>query len=203
MFSLGDTPVTVQAGSGRYPVFVDQSADKEVITTAARVKENALLFDSLEGSLKTDKAYLAEQTMPFWFATQASKSEPASSVAIRTPEGEVLVTFQDKFKLAESVQAVAALIGAAAVTAHFHQAFEVKVKGDDLPRTAETQKLLNEMKALFIKYGVAHALGFKSSIVPNKGFNKARHLLFTPEVNVALNRIVPMIPVVKTKGRND
>lgn len=203
MFTLGDTPPMPTASAGKYPVFVDNTPGKDVIQTATRVKVNAVVFDSIEGSLKTDKAFLVERTMPYWFQSQQGKSDPASSVSIQTGEGEVLVTFADKFKIASSPQAVAAIVGAAAVTAHFYQAYEIKISGDDLPQTADTQVLLNELKALFTKHGVAHALQFKSSIKPKKGFNKTRHVLFTPEQNIAINAICPMIPLVKTKGRND
>lgn len=200
MFTLGGMANTVpkKAGAKDYPVFPDP--DGKVTDLAARIKVNEESFKALEGSLEADKKELAKQVMTFWFEHNEGKGEPASSVIVKSPEGDVRVQFQDRFKMAASPQAVAQVLGAENARLHFRQAWELKVKGDQLPDTPDTQGLLNEVMALFTRHGLAKALEFKSSIKPKKGFNKVRHVLFTVAQNLVLNDVCPMIPQVKCSG---
>ena len=45
------------------------------------------------------------------------------------------------------------------------------------------------------------ALTATASIAPVKEFHTRRHTAYTPEVNLALDRVAPFIAAVKTKGR--
>jgi hypothetical protein len=197
MFTLGGmvNTTTKKSGAKEYPVFPDP--DGVVTGLAARIKLNEESFKAIEGSLEADKKELARQVLPFWFEHNESRGEPASSVVVKSPEGDVRVQFQERFKMAASPQAVAQILGPEHARAHFRQAWELKVKGDQLPDTPETQGLLNEVLGLFTRHGLAKALEFKSSIKPKKGFNKVRHVLFSVAQNLVLNEVCPMIPQVK------
>ena len=82
----------------------------------------------------------------------------------------------------------------------FRQAFELKVNGDLIP-VDHAQELLDEVVALFKRYNCEQALEAKSCVKPTKEFHAARHLILTPEENLALDQVCPIVSGVKTKGR--
>jgi len=55
--------------------------------------------------------------------------------------------------------------------------------------------------ALFKRYNCEQALEAKSCVKPTKEFHAARHLILTPEQNLSLDQVCPIVSGVKTKGR--
>jgi hypothetical protein len=177
--------------------------DQSLARLGRDIKLQTEQVEALAGALERNKKLLVEKARPLWFTLNAGKGTVESSVVVETPEGQVMVSFQERFGRPESPEKVADIIGPEALQAHFRPAFEFKVDCNALPEGPQTQELLNEVYQLFERRGVTAAIQFTSSVKPRKGFNTARHSLFTPDQNQALDRICPIIAAVKTKGRGE
>jgi len=68
-------------------------------------------------------------------------------------------------------------------------------------RAASSQELINELQDLFTRHNALDALNVTESIKPVPEFHVARHLILTPQENLALNELCPIVAMVKTKGR--
>jgi hypothetical protein len=137
---------------------------------------------------------------PEYFETSNGKHEVPSSMAVKSTKGEVLVTFQNRYKPLPDEDPVARIIGAELTEKYFRQAFELKVDGDQIP--ADTaQELLDELAALFARYNCAAALEVKSAVKPTKEFHAGRHLDLTWQENVLVEEVCPITAMIKTKGR--
>ena len=178
-----------------YHVFANPAAAALAATIVRQTEE----FESLKGSLDTNKAELKFMVCPEWFKLNHGKQEVPSSVSVPSSEGEVLVTFQNKYKAIEDEAPLIPFLGDRTGD-YFRQAFELKVDGDKLPAD-RTQDLINELVELFTRYDCLAALEHKSTLRPTETFHTARHTLLTPEQNFALDQVCPVTAVVKTKGR--
>ena len=180
-----------------YPVAPD--ADGKLSQIAARILERTEQFEALKGALETDKAELKFMVAPYYFQVNHGRQEIPSSVSINSPNGEVLVTFQNRYTQLPDESALLPILGGQCGT-HFRQSFELKIKGDKLP-SDKTQELLDRLQNLFAEFGATDALEVKEGVKPVDTFHADRHRLLTPEQNMALEQVVPIIAMVKTKGR--
>lgn len=180
-----------------YPVFPDEQGKATEI--AARILERTEQFEALKGALETDKAELKFLVTPHYFAVNHGRHEVPSSVGVASPQGEVLVTFQNRYSMLADESALLPILGDQCGT-HFRQSFELKIKGDKLPAD-KTQELMDRLQSLFDEFGATDALEVKEGIKPVEQFHAARHLELTPEQNLALEQVCPIVAMVKTKGR--
>ena len=180
-----------------YPVMPD--TDGKAAEIAARILERTEQFEALKGALETDKAELKFMVAPHYFAVNHGRHEVPSSVSVNSPKGEVLVTFQNRYSQLPDESALLPILGGQCGT-HFRQSFELKIKGDKLPAD-QTQELLDRLQNLFAEFGATDALEVKEGIKPVETFHAQRHLLLTPEQNMALEQVVPIVAMIKTKGR--
>jgi hypothetical protein len=82
----------------------------------------------------------------------------------------------------------------------FRQAFTLEIDGDKLP-VDNAQELLDQVQQLFARYHAADALKVKEGIKPVPDFHTVRHTALTPEQNLALNQLCPIIAMIKPKAR--
>jgi len=54
---------------------------------------------------------------------------------------------------------------------------------------------------LFARYHASEALQVKEGIKPVPDFHSVRHTALSPEQNLAINQLCPIISMLKTKGR--
>jgi hypothetical protein len=195
--SFGKIATNKEDTKTAYPVFPDNDSKASVI--AARIMERSEQFEALKGALETDKAELKFMVVPHYFAANHGRHDIPSSVAIDSPGGEVLVTFQNRYSLLPDESALLPILGERTAE-FFRQSFELKIKGDKLPE-ASTQDLMNELQTLFAKYNCTDALEVKEGIKPVADFHVTRHLELSPAVNQALEEACPIVAMVKTKGR--
>lgn len=181
-----------------YPVFPDTNGEAAII--AGRILANTEAFEALKGALEVDKAELNMRVKPHYFTVNHGRHEVPSSVAVQSPKGEVLVTFQNRYPLLADEGPLVSILGER-TGEFFRQSFELKIKGDKLPAD-QTQDLMNELQELFAKYGATDALEVKEGVKPTAEFHAARHLQLTPQQNLALDQACPIVAMVKTKGRN-
>lgn len=180
-----------------YPVFPD--ANGQAATIASRIIQRTAELEAIEGALETDKAELKMMATPFYFRNAHGKGDVASSVAVPSPAGEVLVTFQNRYKMLPDETALIPVLGDR-VGACFKQSFDLKIEGDKLP-LAGADELLAELQELFAKHNATDALSVKECIKPLPDFHVRRHLELTVEQNLALDQACPIVAMIKTKGR--
>ena len=180
-----------------YPVLPDPNGQLAIIT--ARIIERTAQIEALEGVLTIDKSELKTLATPFYFTQASGKIDVASSVTALSPDGEVLITFPNRYGRLESESALLPILGDQTST-FFRQAFALEIDGDKLP-AEKTQELLNELQQLFARYHAAEALNVKEGIKPVPDFHTVRHKFLSPQQNLAINQVCPIIAMVKTKGR--
>jgi hypothetical protein len=196
--SFGKIAKKAETTKTAYPVFPDEQGKASEI--AARILERTEQFEALKGALETDKAELKFLVTPHYFAVNHGRHEVPSSISVAAPQGaEVLVTFQNRYSMLTDESALLPILGGQCGT-HFRQSFELKIKGDKLPAD-KTQDLMDRLQSLFAEFGATDALEVKEGIKPVEQFHAARHVALTPEQNLALEQVCPIVAMVKTKGR--
>jgi hypothetical protein len=180
-----------------YPVFPDEQCKASEI--AVRILERTEQFEALKGALETDKAELKFMVSPHYFAVNHGRHEVPSSISVASPQGEVLVTFQNRYSMLSDESGLLPVLGER-TDEFFRQSFELKIKGDKLPED-RVQELMDKLQSLFAEFGATDALEVKEGVKPVEQFHAARHLELTPAQNVALEQVCPIVAMVKTKGR--
>ena len=180
-----------------YPVLPDPNGQLAVM--AARIIERAAQIDALDGALSLDKAELKTLATPFYFAQANGKVEVASSIDVLSPAGEVLISFPNRYGRLESEAVLLPILGEQTAQ-FFRQAFTLEIDGDKLPAD-NAEELLDQLQQLFARYHAAEALKVKEGIKPVPDFHTVRHTALTPEQNLALNQLCPIIAMIKTKAR--
>jgi hypothetical protein len=180
-----------------YPVLPDPNGQLAIIT--ARIIERTAQLEALDGALTIDKSELKTLATPFYFTQASGKVDVTSSVSAVCSAGEVLITFPNRYSRLESEAALVPILGEQTAN-FFRQAFTLEIDGDKLP-AENTQELLDELQRLFARYHAAEALKVKEGIKPVPDFHTLRHTALSPQQNLALNQVCPIIAMVKTKGR--
>lgn len=200
--SFGKAPVKKEETKTKYPEFQGDSPEqaKNVAAIAARIRQRTEELDALQGALETDKAELRMLVGPFYFQHNHGKHDVPSSIAVNSEAGEVLVTFQNRYKKITSEEPISALLGSERTERFFRQAFQLKINGELLP-TDQAQEIVDTIITLLGQRNASEALEISEEIKPTKEFHAARHLELTVKENVALEQIAPIVTMVKTKGR--
>lgn len=196
----------VAAGNKKsdYPVLPDSNGKlakmvDDYIDLNARKK-------AAEGGLKLVKGELGSSdglvplARKFFLDTVSGKaaSVPSSIEVCGSKEGvSVLVIMQNRYKAADEV-AIGKVIGKVNLDRYFHQHFEIKVDGDKVPE-ASSQKLIDEMAALFAKYGCSDALSATTKVLPKEEFHTARYMALSEDQNVAVDELCPMVVAIKER----
>jgi len=180
-----------------YPVLPDPNGQLAIIAT--RIIERTAQIEALDGALCIDKSELKTLATPFYFTQASGKVEVGGSVTVLSPAGEVLITFPNRYGRLESEAPLLPILGEQAAK-FFRQSFTLEIDGDKLP-AANAQDLLNELQQLFARYHAAEALTVKEGIKPVPDFHTVRHTALTPEQNLALNQLCPIVAMIKTKAR--
>lgn len=181
-----------------YPLLPDPQGRYAAI--AARIIERAAQVEALSGALDLDKAELKTLATPFYFQNGQGKLEIPTSIAVPCPSGQVLITYQNRYGKLESEDPLLPILGQQ-TGRFFRQAFTLEIDGDKLPAD-HTQALLEELQELFAKYQAGDALKVKEGIKPVPDFHALRHTALTPEQNLALDQVCPIIAMVKVKARD-
>ena len=166
---------------------------------ATRIIERAAQLEAIDGALAIDKSELKTLATPFYFTQASGKVDAATSLKVLSPAGEVLISFPNRYGRLESETMLLPILGEQ-TPRFFRQAFTLEIDGDKLP-AENAQELLNQLQQLFARYHAADALKVKEGIKPVPDFHTLRHAALTPEQNLALNQLCPIIAMIKTKPR--
>jgi hypothetical protein len=195
--SFGTMTKKKEEARASYPVLPDPNGQLAVMAT--RIIERTAQIEALDGALALDKAELKTLATPFYFAQASGKVEVASSINVLSPAGEVLISFPNRYGRLESEAVLLPLLGEQTAQ-FFRQAFTLEIDGDKLPAD-NAQELLDQLQQLFARYHAAEALKVKEGIKPVPDFHTVRHTALTPQQNLALNQLCPIIAMIKTKAR--
>jgi hypothetical protein len=193
-----------KAAGKSYPILPETVESKELVSV---IRHEADEFDALKGSLDIHKAELGAIALPFYFGELHGRSEIPSSVIAKCDDGEVLVEFQKRFKQPDpkttSFDLVAAQVEAA-MGEHYGRfgrfGYSFTIKGDLVP-AEHAPAVLEGIQKVLAQFGCEDALSAKETITTTSDFHVARHTIFTPQQNAELDRVLPMVKQVKTKGR--
>src|SRR5262249_20425123 len=196
-----------ESSKSAYPILPDPTG--EIYKLAKLIKQQSQELEALDGALEANKAELKRLTLPGYFKLHQGKIEVPSSIAVPTTEGEVLVTFQNRYKKMADEAPLYSLLGEELVAAHFKQAFTITINGEQLasvdpanPDRCPAQEFVDAFNELVARHNSSEAVTFKQEIKPTKEFHDKRHSLLTPDQNIALDGICTMVTVVKTKVRD-
>ena len=195
--SFGTMTKKKEEARASYPVLPDPNGQLAVMAT--RIIERTAQIEALDGALALDKAELKTLATPFYFAQASGKVEVASSINVLSPAGEVLISFPNRYGRLESESVLVPILGQQTAQ-FFRQAFTLEIDGDKLPAD-NAQELLDQLQQLFARYHAAEALKVKEGIKPVPDFHTVRHTALTPQQNLALNQLCPIIAMIKTKAR--
>jgi len=180
-----------------YPVVPDPNGQLAIIAT--RIIQRAAQLEAIDGALVIDTSELKTLATPFYFAQASGKLEVAGSLNVLSPVGEVLISFPNRYGRLESETVLLPILGEQTAR-FFRQAFTLEIDGDKLP-TENAQELLDQLQQLFARYHAGDALKVKEGIKPVPDFHILRHAALTPEQNLTLNQLCPIIAMIKTKPR--
>lgn len=180
-----------------YPVLPDPNGQLAIM--AARIIERSAQLEAIGGALEIDKSEIKTLAMPFYFAQASGKLEIAGGVLVPSPAGEVLISFPNRYGRLESEAPLLPILGERTGT-YFRQAFSLEIDGDKLPAD-KAQELLSELEQLFGRYHASEALKVKEGIKPVPDFHTVRHTALSPEQNLAINQLCPIVAMVRSKPR--
>jgi hypothetical protein len=196
-FNLGG--IAAKPATGRpvktYPLLPDD--DGQVGQLVTSILERAAQIEALEGALELDKSELIIIAKQFYFAHYSGQMAVASSVEARSGTQVVRVGFSNSYRGTSDDGAILRVAGEKGAK-FFKQSFELKIKGDLIPE-ASVEPLIGELQELFARHNAGAALSAKAVFKPGKEFHTARHTLFTPDENLAIDKVVPIAASVKTK----
>jgi hypothetical protein len=196
-FNLGG--IAAKPATGKpvktYPVLPDP--DGQIAELVGSILERAAQVEALEGALELDKSELIVLAKQFYFAHYSGQMAVASSVEARNGEKVVRVGFSNSYRGTSDDAAILRVSGEKGAK-FFKQSFELKIKGDLIPE-ASVEPLIGELQELFTRHNAGAALSAKAVFKPSKEFHTARHTLFSPDENLAIDKVVPISASVKTK----
>jgi hypothetical protein len=179
-----------------YPLLPDP--DGKVGEIVQSILNKTEQIESLTGALELDKAELLALAKPFYFFLHQGQNTVASAIEAHSTFGKPLrVELKNQYRGTEDEAAIETLAGEYAAT-YFRQSFELKIKGDDIPE-AVAADLIAELQELFARHNASGALTAKSTFKPTKEFHTARHRIFDPEKNQAIDALCTIATAVKTK----
>lgn len=194
----GITTAKTEKKGKDYPVLPDP--DGSVSALVRDISAETEQLDALEGSLAAKKGELTALARAFFFEHLHGRHDIPSSIDCKNCDSNVLVTFQNRYKAAPDDGPIVEAIGPDLAGQFFRQSFALKIDGDKIPDDKADQ-LIADLQTLFEEHGCSEALTATACFKPTKDFHTARHSALTVEQNMAIERVAPIIPMVKTSNQ--
>lgn len=183
-----------------YPQLPDSCGDVAKLTSDIINEQRDM--EALDASVKIKKMELKTLAQDFFFNHLHGKHDIPSSVEAigTTPDEKVLVTFQNRYSAIADESPIIEVLGEELTAQFFRQSFELKIDGDKIPADS-AESLIMAVQALFAEYNASEALTAKAVIKPTAEFHTARHTALSVDENLAVERVCPIVAMIKTKGR--
>jgi hypothetical protein len=183
-----------------YPQLPDPCGDVAKLTSD--IINECREMEALDASVKIKKMELKTLAQEFFFNHLHGRADIPSSIEAvgTTPDEKVLVTFQNRYSAIADETPIIEVLGDEITAKFFRQFFELKIDGDKIP-VDSANALIAAIQELFSEYGASDALTFKAAIKPTPEFHTARHTALSVDENLAIERVCPIVAMIKTKGR--
>lgn len=188
-----------EAKEKAYPELPDPTG--EIAELVDDMLEKMEQVEALSGAVEVEKSELVTMAKKFYFDSLHGKTTIPSSVVVKGKTREAMVSFANRYRGTADEEALTRLAGDKAGD-FFTQSFEIRINGDKLPPDS-ADELIAELQELFAKYNAVDALTANATFRPNKEFHTARHTAFEPEMNLELDKIVPVVAMVKARSSKD
>ena len=153
--------------------------DGELAKLADYIAETGPLVKPFAGA----KKQLGNEVLPYWFAYNSHKVDPASTLVVKGTDGrQVEVSVVNRYSRTEAVPPVVGHL--------FRQGFKFEIDGDLVPAEV-AQSVINDLQSVLAKHGCLEALSVTSGYMANPEFHARRHIELSPEQNMELNHAVP------------
>ena len=156
----------------------------EVLTQFIQLKPQ---LTALEGSVKSLSSQAGQLAKPDWFRFWHGRADAESSMVVNVAGRDVSLIFQKRY----SSKADASALEALGVAEHFAIATTISIDMDKVPEEQQ-QPFIDAIIALADKNGASEAITAKQALAPRPGIHAQRHVLFTPEQNIAIDNIIPL-----------
>ena len=167
--------------------------------TASMLGRRTLDLAESSEQLKANNKLLGDTFLPHWFKYASGKSEPESGMRLDTGSGAILCVASSrllKMTTEKALDSVRAIFGGVEKSMFFWT-FDLSVDSDNIP-VANQPAFVGELRALCLKHGAK--LEVAKELKPRPSFFTERHVRFDPDQNMEINRAMPLITSIKTKG---
>lgn len=166
---------------------------------AANLGVRTIELSDAADQLKTNNKLLGELFLPHYFRYAHGRAEPESGMRLATKAGSVLCVATSKLLKMTSEKAldsVRAIFGGVERDMFFWT-FDLSVDSDNIPLSNQAA-FVAELKTLCANHGAK--LEVKKEFKPRASFFTERHLRFNPDQNMEINRALPQVTSIKSKG---
>ena len=177
------------APASDYPVLPDP--DGKLAEQAAAFLEAQEKEEAAKGAKEAARGQLIMAARPYHFTVNSGHAEVPSSIAVRSPAGEVRVTFKDSYKkLDESkFDLVKDVIGEGLASIYMAQTFEFTIKSESIPED-KMQAVIDAMTEMAARLGIQDAVAVATCYKPTAEWHTARYRRLSPEQNLALEAAI-------------
>ena len=189
-------PAATKSSAKTYPFIPDPGG--EILLLADQFATDLEEWKALDASISISKAELTALARLAFYTANRGLMSPTSSVVAKGNSSQILVSFQNRYPGSADPEAITALIGPEAAGRYFYQSFELKIDGDAIPAAA-APAVIAAIRDALAQHGCADALSAAAKVKPTKEYHTARHA-WDPQTNLALDRLVPPVAVVKIKS---
>ena len=150
-------------------------------------------FKTLKNTVDTLRAQLAPHIKATFFS-RFSGIEPESSTMLCVIGGKTvkLITKNAYSKSLTDDAQLQAILGADLVARHFHEATVIKLDLDKCPADRQ-EAFAQAIIAAAKEHGAMDAITASQCIQPVAGFHEARTRLLTPEQNIQIDALLPIV----------
>jgi hypothetical protein len=159
----------------------------ELIETLTQFIEHKPKLTALEGTVKALSARAGMLAKPEWFRFFHGRGDASSSMVVSVDGRDVSLVFQRRYSSKADANALAAM----GVGEHFALATKLEIDMEKMPEEKQ-QPFIDAVIALAQEQGVTESITAKQALAPKAGVHAQRHILFTPEQNLAIDNIIPL-----------
>jgi hypothetical protein len=163
----------------------------ELIATLTQFIDLKPKLTALEGTVKSLSGQAGALAKPEWFRFFHGRAAD-SSMVVSVAGRDVNLIFQARYASKADADALAAL----GVGEHFALRTTLQIDMEKMPEEKQ-QEFVDAIVALAEEHGVSEALTAKQALAPKAGVHAQRHILFTPEQNMKIDEIIPLVAFPK------
>ena len=159
----------------------------DLVETLAEFAKLKPQLTALEGTVKGLSARAGQLAKPEWFKYWQGRGDAGSTMVVDVGGSDVQIIFKNAY----SKKGDPAALDALGLSEHFTTATTLKIEMEKIPEE-KRQDLVEAILAAAAELGIVDGISATEAVVPKPGVHASRHVLFTPEQNIAIDNIVPI-----------